>query len=44
VTEAPDDGTSTAIILQVGSLGDIRTSSLRAFDRTGIERIVAKAG
>ena len=42
--EAPDDETFTAIMLQAGALGNIRTSSLRAFDRTEIERIIQKTG
>jgi uncharacterized protein with GYD domain len=44
VVEAPDDETFTALMLQVGSLGNIRTSSLRAFDQTEMERIIQKAG
>jgi uncharacterized protein with GYD domain len=44
VAETSNHETFTAIMLRVGSLGSIRTSSLRAFDRTEIERIVAKAG
>ena len=44
VTEAPDDETYTAVALQLASLGNVRTQTLRAFDRTELERIIAKAG
>lgn len=44
VAEAPDDETWTALALELGSLGYVRTQTLRAFDRTEIERIIAKAG
>lgn len=44
VTEVPDDETYTAIALQLGSLGNVRTQTLRAFDRSEMERIIAKAG
>jgi len=44
VTEVPDDETYTALALQLGSLGNVRTQTLRAFDRTELERIIAKAG
>ena len=44
VTEVPDDETYTALALQLGSLGNVRTQTLRAFDRTELERIIAKVG
>ncbi len=44
VTEAPDDETYTAIALQLASLGNVRTQTLRAFDRSEVEKIIAKAG
>ncbi len=44
VTEVPDDETYTAIALQLASLGNVRTQTLRAFDASEIERIIAKAG
>ncbi len=44
VTEAPDDETATAVLLEVGSLGNVRTQTLRAFDRDEIQGIVAKTG
>lgn len=44
ITEAPDAETATAVLLQVGSLGNVRTSTMEAFDRAAFDRIVAKAG
>jgi uncharacterized protein with GYD domain len=44
VSEFPDDETATAFLLQVGGLGNIRTSTLRAFDRQTFAKIVEKAG
>ncbi len=44
VTDVPDDETYTAIALQLGSLGNVRTQTLRAFDRSEVERIIAQAG
>lgn len=43
VVDAPDDETVTAALLQVGGLGNVRSETLRAFDRAEIERIIAKA-
>ena len=42
ITEAPDAETATAALLEVGSLGNVRTTTLQAFDREGIQRIIAK--
>jgi uncharacterized protein with GYD domain len=44
VTETPDDETATAILLELGSLGNVRTQTLRAFDRDEIQAIIAKTG
>ena len=44
ILEAPDDETATAIQLTVGSRGSVRTTTLRAFGREEIERIIAKTG
>lgn len=44
ITEAPDAETATATLLQVGSLGNVRTTTLQAFDRDAFDRIVAKTG
>lgn len=42
VTEAPDPETFMAITLELGSLGNVRTASLRAFDRDEISGIIGK--
>ncbi len=44
ITEAPDDETYTAIALELGSIGTVRTQTLRAFTRNEIEGILAKTG
>lgn len=43
IIEAPDDETATAALLQLGGVGNVRTTTLRAFDREEMERIIAKA-
>lgn len=43
VVEAPDDETATAVLLQVGGLGNVRTTTLRAFGREEMDRIITKA-
>ncbi|WP_326652590.1 MULTISPECIES: GYD domain-containing protein [unclassified Streptomyces] len=43
VVEAPDDETATAALLQVGGVGNVRTTTLRAFGREEMDRIIAKA-
>ena len=40
--EAPDDHAVTAWALKLGSLGNVRTQTLRAFRANEIENIVAK--
>jgi len=42
VAEAPDELTATALNLSLGSLGNIRTESLRAFSADEMAKIVAK--
>ena len=42
VLEAPDDETMSAFILKVGSLGDFKGQTLRAFRRNEMEGILAK--
>ncbi|HEX6230863.1 MAG TPA: GYD domain-containing protein [Actinomycetota bacterium] len=44
ITEAPDAETATAVLLQVGSLGNVRTTTMEAFDRAAFDRIVSMAG
>ncbi|GGQ94204.1 GYD domain-containing protein [Streptomyces aurantiogriseus] len=43
VVEAPDDETATAALLQLGGVGNVRTTTMRAFDREEMDRIIAKA-
>lgn len=43
VVEAPDDETATAVLLQVSGVGNVRTTTLRAFGREEMDRIIAKA-
>ncbi|MFJ5901596.1 GYD domain-containing protein [Streptomyces sp. NPDC093064] len=43
VVEAPDDETATAALLQLGAVGNIRSTTLRAFGQGEMERIIAKA-
>jgi uncharacterized protein with GYD domain len=42
IFEAPDDETASAMQLTVGLRGAVRTTTLRAFGREEIERIIAK--
>jgi uncharacterized protein with GYD domain len=44
ITELPDAETVTATLLELGALGNVRTTTLQAFDRAGFERIVEKTG
>ncbi|MFI2186085.1 GYD domain-containing protein [Streptomyces sioyaensis] len=43
VVEAPDDETVTATLLQLGGVGNVRTTTLRAFGREEMDRIITKA-
>jgi uncharacterized protein with GYD domain len=42
IVEAPDDETATAFALALSSLGNVRTTTLRAFDGAEMRGIVAK--
>ncbi len=42
VLEAPDDETMSAFILKIGSLGNIKGQTLRAFRRNEMDGILAK--
>ncbi len=44
VTEFPDDETATAFLLSLGSVGNVRTTTLRAYNADEMSRIIAKAG
>jgi uncharacterized protein with GYD domain len=42
IMEAPDDETMSAFSLKVGSLGNVKGQTLRAFRRNEMEGILAK--
>jgi uncharacterized protein with GYD domain len=42
VLEAPDDETASAFAARLGSLGNVKTQTMRAFGRQEIEKILAK--
>ena len=42
ILEAPDAETVTAVGLSVGKLGNVRTETLTAFDKAGMEAILQK--
>jgi uncharacterized protein with GYD domain len=42
IFDAPDDETMSAFVLKVGSLGNIKGQTLRAFRRNEMEQILAK--
>ncbi len=44
VLEASDDEALTAFLLQLGSLGNVRTQTLRAFDTDEMSRIIERTG
>jgi len=44
IAEFPDDESGSAFLLALGSQGNIRTTTLRAFEADEMERIISKAG
>lgn len=42
VAEFPDDATGTAFLLALGSQGNVRTTTLRAFNRDEVAEILQK--
>ena len=40
VCEAPDEATATAALLQLGSLGNLRTQTARAYDPAEMQKIL----
>jgi uncharacterized protein with GYD domain len=44
VSEAPDDETATAFALALASQGNVRTTTMRAFNSGEMKGIIAKAG
>lgn len=43
ILEAPDDEAMTAAMVKLGSLGNVRSTTLRAFDRGEFEAIAGRA-
>jgi uncharacterized protein with GYD domain len=44
LVDFPDDETATAALLRVAEAGNVRTTTLRAFDRDSLRGIVEKSG
>jgi uncharacterized protein with GYD domain len=44
ITEAPDDESVTAMLLELGSAGNLRTTTLRAYDREEMSGILQRLG
>lgn len=44
IYDAPDDASMTALGLAIGSLGNVRTQTLRAFSREEMDGVLAKLG
>jgi uncharacterized protein with GYD domain len=44
ILEAADDESATAFNLAISSLGNVRTTTMRAFDAAEMREIIAKAG
>ena len=42
--EAPDEESATAFFLDIGSRGNIRTTTLRAYDRDQMSAIIERLG
>src|SRR6266511_3126559 len=44
VVDFPDDETATATLLQLGALGNVRTTTMRAFDAEQMTAIIQRTG
>jgi uncharacterized protein with GYD domain len=44
IAEAPDPEAFTAVLLQTGALGNVRTTTLRGFNRDEFSGILSKSG
>lgn len=44
ISDFPDQDSATAFLLQVGSLGNVRTTTMVAHTKEDMERIIAKTG
>jgi uncharacterized protein with GYD domain len=43
ILEAPDDETATAALLQLGSMGNVQTTTCRAFSSAEMDEILARS-
>ncbi len=44
IVEAPDDESVSAMVLDLGSLGNLKTTTLRAYDRDAMSGILERMG
>ena len=44
IAEAPDDESATAFALEIGSMGNVRTTTMRAYDREEMSAIIERVG
>ncbi len=44
IADFPDDESATAFLLSLGSMGNVRTTTLRAFNSDEMSEIISKAG
>lgn len=44
IIDAPDDETATALLLHLASLGNVQTTTARAFSAAEMDKILAKMG
>ena len=44
VFEAPDDASITALALAIGAQGNVRTQTMRAYNRDEMSKVLAKLG
>ena len=44
IVEAPDDESATALLLEIGSAGNVRTTTLRAYNREEMSGIIERLG
>lgn len=44
IFEAPDDETATALLLHIGTLGNVQTTTAKAFTAAQMDKVLAKMG
>ena len=44
IAEAPDDESATAFALEIASMGNVRTTTMRAYDREEMSGIIERLG